>query len=240
QRVIDEVQRRFPNLTPEGQERGTFLLAESYNQLRDHENAIIQYRKFTDGNPQSPYYRRAIYGLAWNYYFQGSHQWAAEQFELVRRNADDELARRATYYEAVNRKMLGQNRLAATLLETFLERWPRHEIADRALHELAIAYYELRMWEEANEAFDRLVHEYPESEVVGDAVYMRGATHVALGDFDDALESFNEAIALDAAPPELRAEVEFQKAWLLYRNGRFDESAPGFLALYRDDTQGPY
>lgn len=240
QRVVDEIKRRLPNLSPEAAERGTFLLAESYNQLGDHENAIIEYRRFTEGNPTSPYHRRAIYGLAWNYYFQNSYEWAAEQFELVRRNADDDLAKRATYYEAVNRKLLRQGRLAATLLETFMERWPNHELADRALHELALTYYELRMWDEANLAFDRLAREYPDSDVRGDAVYMRGATQVALGDFDDALRSFNQAIELDAAPPELRAEVEFQKAWLLYRNGRFEESAPGFLELYRQDTQGHY
>ena len=240
ERVVDEITRRRPNLTAEASERATFLLAEAHNQLRQSEEAIIQYRQFTEGNPDSPYYRRALYGLAWNYYFEGSHQWAAEHFEMVRRNHDDELSQRSLYYEAVNRKLLKQPQVAAELLETFIDRWPDHELADRVLHELGLAYYELRMWEDANEVFDRISDEHADSEVLGDAVYMHGATHVALGDFDSALRSFNRAIELDAAPPELRAEVEFQKAWLLYRNARYEESGPGFLTLYSADTQGPY
>lgn len=239
QRVVDEALRRIPNLSDAAAERATFLLAESYNQLRDSENAILQYRRFTEGNTRSPYYRRALYGLAWNYYREGTYQWAAEQFALVREGHDDDLARRATYYEAVNRALLRQPRVAAELLESFVDRWPRHELADKALFELALTYYGLRRWEEANMAFDRVARGHPDSDLAGEAVYMRGATHIALGDFDRALESFDRAIQLDAAPEALRSEVEFQKAWLLYRNGRYGESAPGFLSLYEEDPQGP-
>lgn len=232
ERTIAEIERRMPNLSPEARERATFLQAESYNQLRDHENAIIHYRRFTESNPDSPYYRRALYGLGWNYYFEGVHQWAAEHFAQTREGHGDDLAARATYYEAVNQRMAKQPEAAIELLELFVDRWPNHDLAPQAHFELAIGYYDQRRWQEAAETFSDIVEDFPESERVGEALYYRGNTHVARGDFDDAMVDFERAIQLDAAPPSLKDEIRFQRAWLQYRNGDYAEAARAFSALH--------
>jgi TolA-binding protein len=236
--TISEIERRLPNLSGDREERALFLLAESYNQLRDSANAIIYYRRFTEDNPDSPYYRRALYGLGWNYYLEGSYGWAADQFRLVRELADDDLAAESMYFEAVNLKLEQQiDDAAATFKKTAYE-FPQHALADNALEELGILQYERRQWNDAFLTFGELISKYPNSEVIAEAILHRANTAIALGDFDTAYQLFDRAIAMQAAPVSLREEVTFQKAWLLYRNRDYVASAPQFLRIYEENPKG--
>ncbi len=240
QRAVDEIRRRSPDLDASVRERATFLLAESYNHLRDSDNATISYRQITEGDPTGPYYRLALYGSGWNYLSDDNYQWAADLFAQAREGYDDPLAAKATYYEGVSRKLAAQPREAIDLFETFVQTWPDHELADHGLHELAIAYYQERMWQEASETLGKLVASYPDSEIIGDAYYLQGNTFIALGNFDQALRSFDSAIALNSAPQSLKDEIVFQRAWLLYRNGAYSSAAPAFVSLYEKDPDGPH
>lgn len=239
QRVVDEIQRRTPQLDAPARERATFLRAEAYNQLRDSENAIVYYRQITEGNPQNPYYRRALYGLGWNYYHEGVHQWAADHFAQASGGYDDELAMQATYYEAVNRYLADQKRPAIGLFATVAARWPNGSLADKALYEKGMVEYELRLWQDANDSFSRLLQDYRSSTLTGETLRQRGYTAIALNDYDGAYRDFDRAVALNAAPQELKDEIVFQKAWLQYRLEEYAASAPAFLQLYEQNTSAP-
>lgn len=239
ERAIREFEEQLPGLGPEARERATFLLAESYNQVGDSENAIIYYRRFTDGSPDSPYYDQALYGLAWHYHFEGIHEWAADYFEQARQSEDEDLAARATYYEAVNRSLFRQPESAIDLYREFLFQWPNHELAPHAQLELGVELYGLRQWREAHEAFGEVASVYPESDVVGEALYYRGNTAVALGDYDAALDNFDRAVSQGAAPPELADEIRFQRAWLQYRNQDYREAEQAFTNHYEENPSGP-
>ena len=237
QRAVSEIERRLPNLQGATVDRANLLLAESYNQLRDSNMAIVYYRRFTENNPNSPLYRSALYGLAWNYHRQGAYQWAAEHFgQLVALGERDELTAKAAYYQAVNTKLNGQDYEALDLLQEVARSYPRAELADYVLLESGLTAYELRLWEDARDAFTRLINEFPDSPLRGEAFYRRGNAFVALGDFDAALSNFDRAIALDAAPASLKEEVVFQKAWLQYRNEDYRNAAPAFMRLYEEHS----
>lgn len=236
-RAISEINRRLTSLSGEAEERAIFLLAESYNQLRDSENAIVNYRRFTEGSPESPYFRRAVYGLGWNYYHEKSHQWAAEQFSRIS-DGTDELAPDALYYEGVNLVLSARTEDGAERFSRLVDLWPDHRLADQGLFELGILRYDGRRWEEAEEVFGRLIEDYPNSGRVGEASMWRGNTLIALGRFDDALAAFDRAIELQAASPETRDAVIFQKSWLLYRQERYAEAATAFELLYESDPKG--
>src|SRR5690606_38246876 len=236
QRVITEVTRRMPNLEGEARERAVFLLAEAHNQLGNSEDAIVQYRRFTESNPTSPYYRRALYGLAWNYYKHGAHQWAAEHFEKVRTTNDD-LSAQATYYQAVNEKLASRPERAVELWEAFVETWPDYELARHALFELGVGYYEQRRWADANQVFSDVVRRFPETDLAGEALYLKANTAVASGSFEEAMDDFDRAAELGAAPPELRDEVRFQRAWLQYRTDKYRDALQGFMAIYEENPR---
>ena len=237
QRAVNEIERRLPNLQGPAVDRAQLLLAESFNQLRDSDQAIIYYRRFTENNPDSPYYRNALYGLAWNYHRQGAYQWAADHFgQVVMMGERDDLTAKAAYYQAVNTRLNGQDYEAYDLFQEASNNNLRGELADHMLYEMGITAYELRLWDEARDAFTQLINNYPDSPLRGEAFFRRGSAFIALGDFDGALSNFDRAIALEAAPPSLRQEVIFQKAWLQYRNGDFRNSAQAFMRLYENNS----
>lgn len=236
QRAVNEIERRLPDLQGEAVDRAQLLLAESYNQQRESEQAIIYYRRFTENNQSSPLYRNALYGLAWNYHREGAYQWAAENFGLLANDGmQDELTAKALYYQAVNTKLNGQDYEAFELFQKASENHKGDELADHMLFELGMTAYELRMWPDARDAFTRLINDFPNSELVGDAFYRRGSVFIAVGDFDAALSNFDRAISLEAAPPSLKQEVLFQKAWLQYRNENYQASAPSFMRLHEQN-----
>lgn len=232
QRAIDEVNRRMPNLDSYSQDRGHFLLAESYNQLRNSDLAIVHYRRFTENSPDSPYFRNALYGLAWNYHFQGAYQWAADNFGLAKQNNRDALAGKSAYYQAVNTKLARNLPEALNLFHEAADQFPRISMADTVLYEYAMTAYELGNWEVTRDALNRLLNDHPNSALRGEAFYRRGSALIALGDFDAALSNFDRAIALNAAPADLKNEVIFQKAWLQYRYEDYANAAPAFMSLH--------
>lgn len=233
-RSIEEVKRRLPNMNGPALDRANFLLAESHNQLRESDQAIIYYRRFTESNADSPFYRNALYGLAWNYHSEGAYQWAAEHFgQVLQQREQDELTASAAYYRAVNTKLAGQTNDALTMFKDAAAQYPRNDISDQILFELGMTAYELRNWEVARDAFTRVINEFETSNRRGQSFFRRGSAFIALGDFDAALSNFDRAIALDAAPASLKQEVIFQKAWLQYRSGNYSASAPAFMELFQ-------
>jgi TolA-binding protein len=238
ERAITELKQAMSGLDEQARERATFLLAEAHNQLEQHEDAIVYYRRFTEANENSPYYRRALYGLAWNYHNEGVYEWAAENFQNVRANTNDSLAHRAMYYEAVNLKLAGQPSTAISRFEGVTTLWPDGPLSSYAQFEKGMTHYELREWSEAVTAFRQLVEQYPNAAKAGEGLRMLAEAHVALGEFTQALEAYNAAIELEAASPALKREVQFQKAWLLYRGNRYQDAAPAFLSLYEENPSG--
>jgi TolA-binding protein len=239
QRAVEEFERRLPGLNPEAAARATFLLAESYNQLRDSENAIVYYNRVVEAGPSNPYFRRAQYGLGWNYYQESMHEWAAEQFAAVREGHDDDLAARAAYYEGVNLKLDGRTARAVERFEDMVFRWPNHELAAHAQLEMAIGLYDQRQWRAAHDAFGQVLRTYPGSDVIGEATFYRGNAAVALGNYEEAQQLFERAAELGSAPQELLAEMHFQKAWLMYRNRQYADAARAFSERLQADPRGP-
>ncbi|NNE71180.1 MAG: tetratricopeptide repeat protein [Rhodothermales bacterium] len=237
-RTVEEIKRRLPRLDPALTDKANFLLAESYNQLRDSENAIVHYQRFTEQNPDSPFYRRAKLGLGWNYHYEGAFQWASEEFAGVQNGSGDDLDREALYYEAVNLKLSAKPYEAVEHFGEYVAGYPEGELADRALFEQGVLLYALRDWAESQAVFRRMVSDYPRSEVVGEAYMHLGNTLIARGDFDAALEAFDQAIERNAASQSLRDDVVFQKAWLLYRRADYPAAAAAFARLLDENPGG--
>ncbi|MFT5143770.1 MAG: TolA-binding protein [Rhodothermales bacterium] len=237
-RAVTEIRQRLPRLEPALQEKAHFLLAESYNQLRDSENAIVHYERFTGANPTSEYHRRARFGLAWNYYYEEAYQWSSEQFAAAQDGSGDQLDQDALYYEGVNLKLSAKPNDAMDRFQGYVSRYPSGSLADHAQFELGLLLYAIGDWSGASDAFGDLISGYPRSDLLGQAYMHRGNTLIALGDFDAALRSFDEAIQRNSASPQLRDDVVFQKAWLLYRRADYSAAAEAFSDLLAESPRG--
>lgn len=229
--AVTELNQRLPDLEGPARVRALFFLAESYNQLGRGEDAVVTYRRILDTHPSSEYVRPSHYGLGWVYFNQNDFRPAARAFADARRGATDSLAMKATYHEAVSHDRLGDRSQAASLYRSLVETWPQSRYADDAQYELGLLQYEREDYSAAAASFRQVVRTYPGSDRVGDAYYWLGNAQLADRELDAALEAYSRAIDRDAAPDSLRHEVQFQKAWALYENGRFDQAAPAFTAL---------
>ena len=230
--AASEALRRMSSLPASREGRVRLLVADAYNRMRDFESAIPHYRRILDQDPESPYYREALYGLAWAYHNTNAYVWAAEHFERAFEGHSDSLAMRAAYHAAANHTLGGQHGRATELFLTVAERWPQAELAAHALYEKGMVEFAERRWQDAHDSFSRLLEEHPSSPRAGDAVRQRGYAGVALNDFDRAFGDFERAVELGAAAPALRGEVLFQEAWLRFRAGDFNAAATAFLGLY--------
>jgi TolA-binding protein len=234
-RAAPEIQRRLPNLSGEARDRAIFLLAESQNQTRNSEQAIVNYRHFTEGDSDSPYFERALYGLAWNYHHEGAWQWAADNFQLVVNAGYEPLEAESAYYVGVNLRQAEDLTEAVRAYRFFVDEYPQHRLVDRGWMELGVTLYELRRWSDARDAFRNLVREHPDSPIAGEAWKHLGNAEVALGNFEGAHEAFDSAIDLGSVEAGLASEITFQKAWLNYRNRVYDEAARDFMDLFISD-----
>jgi len=231
EQAATELQSRLPQLQDKQRARALFLLAESYNQLRSGEEAVVHYRRVIDEHPNTPYVAPAQYGLAWHYLRTEEHQPAAERFAQVRRKQSGRLSERAAYYEAVSRAALGQTERAVELYQTVAEQQPDARLAAEALFEAGLLRYQQEQYGSAAAFFRALVRDHPDAARTGDAHYWLGNAYLVDENLDRALEAYNKAVAQDAAPDSLLTEVRFQKAWAQYEDGRYAGAASDFMAL---------
>lgn len=239
EQAATELQDRLPQLENAQRARALFLLAESYNQLRRGEDAVVRYRRVIDEHPQTPYVGPAQYGLAWHYFRADDHAQAADRFAVVRREQAGRLARRATYYEAVSRARAGATDRAVELYQTVADQQPDRRLAAEALYAAALLRYQQEDYGSAAAFLRSLLREYPDAERVGDAYYWLGNAYLVDESLDRALEAYNQAIERDAAPDSLLVEVRFQKAWAQYEDGRYAQAATDFLSVVDDYPETP-
>jgi len=116
---------------------------------------------------------------------------------------------------------------AAEAYKTFVSEFPRSEIADKALFNASIDYFNAKMLDKAIETRDRIVSQYPKSEYVPACTYANAEAREAVGDFEKAAESYEKYVqgyernagkkGKPAAPPPRAAKA---------RKGKKGEEAP--------------
>jgi TolA-binding protein len=231
EQAASELRDRLSGLSGPQRARAHFLLAEASNQMRAGEEAVVHYRRVIDEHPQTPYVTPAKYGLAWHYQRANAPERAAQTFAEVRQSAAEQLARKALYYEAVNRAQLGDTDRALSLYQSVAESYPESRLAAEALFEAGLIRYRQGEHDAAAAFFRAITRDHPRAARAGDAYYWLGNAYLAGEDLDRALTAYDKATEYDAAPSSLLVEVRFQKAWAQYQEGRYAEAASGFMAL---------
>lgn len=231
EKAAAELRRRLPELKGRQRARAHFLLAEASNHMRAGEEAVVHYRKVIDEHSNTPYVMPARYGLAWHYQRAGNYEQAAQAFAEVRAQGSNPLARKATYYEAVNRSRTGDSKRALTLYQQVAKQYPNSRLAPEALFEAGLLRYRQKEYGAAAALFRAITREHPDAARIGDAHYWLGNAYLVDEDLDRALKAYNKALEYDAGSPSLLREVRFQKAWAQYEEGRYKSAAPEFLSL---------
>ncbi len=171
------------------------------------------------------------YGLGWTAYHQSNHAQAAEYFAHASRG-NHALARTAQFEAARNYQQADQLDAAREAYAAYVDRAPSANRSDEALFEVGRLYYQRGAYGDAGQTMERLLRSYADSEQRGQAQLVLGNVALQRNDMTRAMDAFEEASALGAAPDSIRDAIEFQQAWSLYESRQYREAADAFMRVY--------
>ena len=102
-------------------------------------------------------------------------------------------------------------------------------LSDRALLRLGHAYASVKAWGESQQAMERLLSQFSASPWVDDAKYGRAWARQQMGDFDGAVEGYNQVASRSAT--ELAARSQYQVGTCRMAQKKWNDAANAFLAV---------
>lgn len=233
--AIESLRSAIPYLDEESTIKAVFLIAESQNYLGDYEEASKSYLRYINLTKGTPEERIAHYGLGWVYHNQEIYHWAAESFGRAS-VGDDEIARKAQYYKAVNEKLGSQYGKSLDSFRNFGDRFKTGLWVEEAYYEWSVSAFEASRYDESIEVLLELVRSDTELKDPGKVYTMLGQAFFANAEYTRAIQAFEEAEATGNIDPDLKRQAQFQKAWILYRNQAYEQAQPIFEQVYAESS----
>lgn len=230
-KAIDAFVNAMPYLEGDLKSKAVYLIAESHNYLRNFDEASKYYLQYINLEKGTMNERKAHYGLGWVYHKQEIYHWASEEFEKAVKG-DDELARKALYYKAVNDKLGGRYPDAIEAFRRFGDLYETGLWVEEAYYEWAITAFELGEYGESIEVLLSLVRDEAELKWPGKVYTLLGESYFANKEYTRALQAFEAAENSADIDPAVKLQARFQKAWVQYRNQAYQQAQPTFEQVY--------
>ena len=122
----------------------------------------------------------------------------------------------------------GKNDEAAKKYIELVDEEPRHEFADKALNNAAVAYENTRRFDSALKLYERIYREYPKSPLADAALFRVAVNAENSYDFDKAVASYQKLVKDYPASKDREAAL-FNTGRLLEGQQRYPEAAAAFL-----------
>lgn len=224
-------------MTPDLAKDAYWLLAESYAELKDEENAIQYYRLIVKEYPTSDVACDATYRLAHHLQTKGDLKEASRYYGTVAANfPDNKLAPAALFASAVCLHKLGSFEGTIRDWAMLIQKYPADPLVEEACYQKGLAETRLKKDNEAVLSFRNLVQKFPKSKFLADAHYWLGMLFKEGGKLKEAEEELR--MALQSSPTkEIERETQFQLAVLLQKTGKLEESAGLFQSLLASPLQ---
>ncbi|MCW9708582.1 tetratricopeptide repeat protein [Fodinibius salsisoli] len=232
--AIGAFEDAMPYLDEEMKTKAVLLIAESYNYLENFDKASASYLEYINRTKGTPQERDAHYGLGWLYHKQEIYHWASDEFEKASKG-EDELARKAIYYKAVNEKLGSRYREAMDTFRGFGERFKEGPWVEQTYYEWAITAYEVGNYSETIEVLLPLVRNAESADSLawaGKIYTLLGEAYFANEEFTRSIQAFEAAEQVTDVDPAVKREARFQKAWVQYSNQAYEEAQANFESLY--------
>lgn len=127
---------------------------------------------------------------------------------------------------------------AADSFSRLLDADPNFAAADRVLYDLAWACEERERWQEARQAYERLILTHPNSPLVAECHFRLGQGDFDAKEFVAAAAHFRHA-EQSAADAALREKALHQFAWCHFEAGDYAAARQGFETQRHDYPNGP-
>ena len=102
-------------------------------------------------------------------------------------------------------------------------------LTDRALLRLGHSYAAVKAWGESQQAMERVMNQFGNSPWVDDARYGRAWARQQMGDFDGAVEGYNQVATRSAT--ELAAKAQYQIGTCRMAQKKWNDAANAFLVV---------
>jgi len=227
-RAIEELTAARPTIdSAEQQGEADYLLGESYYHLDQFDKARVQYEAFLANFPDHKLTNEVTYALGWALLKQKQFAGAARVFARLSHGMDA-LSHAALYRKGVAEKLAGNRGEALrSFTQVYTDR-PRGEYADNALYDAGLLHFEESKLSEAKGFFERMLSDYPTSDVRAEAYQMLGECLLSESNFEAARSAFAQALAQAQAPFEVKVTSAYQVAWCLLKLDRFKDAAEHF------------
>lgn len=210
--------------------KAVYLIAESSNYLGNYDEASKYYKQYINLNEGTDKVRVAHYGLGWLYHKQEIYHWASDEFGKAAKG-EDETARKALYYKAVNEKLGSRYAEALETFRNFGERFKEGLWVEQAYYEWAVTAYEVGRHTEAINVLLPLVRSDRELEWKGKVYTLLGEAYFANKEYTRAMQAFEAAEQVTDVDPAIKRQAKFQKAWVQYNNQAYKQAQPIFESL---------
>lgn len=169
--------------------------ALEYEAAKSYENAINTYSQFLDIFPGSQYALKALKNLAFDFHALGDFLNAGETYRtLANTDANDSTAQVALFNASVSFVQAQAWERVIDANNIFALRYPGSPDADKLMFDNAAHYLKLNDIGSANAIYDRFTAKFPNSPLVIEAYYYRGAYYKKTKHFDEAREQFEAAL----------------------------------------------
>ncbi len=233
EQAIKALKNAMTYLDEELQSKAVYLIAESYNYLNNFEEASKYYLQYINMNKGTDRVRIAHYGLGWVYHKQQIYHWAADSFEKAAQG-NDEIARKALYYKAVNEKLGGRYDQAIQTFRNFGGQYQEGLWVEEAYYEWAITAYEMGIYAETIETLLNIIRGEENLDWAGKVYTLLGEAYFANKEYTRSLQAFEEAEQLTNIADSVKRQARFQKAWVQYRNQAYQQAQPTFESIYNE------
>ncbi|MEB3329657.1 MAG: tetratricopeptide repeat protein [Candidatus Sericytochromatia bacterium] len=174
--------------------RAELLAGEAYADDKDYGLAISHYRAVPD---DSPLHEPAAYATAWATWQQGKFAEAQGLFQAwLERYPRSNYRPAALYGLGIVERSLGHEAAGLEHLRQVPRVAPRSGWAEDALYVLTRAAFRARDGEQAVAQGRKLELQFPRSRWLGPVLWMRGETHLAAGDWGDAVRAYTQLSVL--------------------------------------------
>ncbi|MFH5830820.1 tetratricopeptide repeat protein [Halalkalibaculum sp. DA384] len=231
--AITALDNAMAYLEDELRSKAVYLIAESHNYLNNFDEASKYYLQYINMNKGTDRVRIAHYGLGWIYHKQQIYHWAADSFSKAAQG-DDETARKALYYKAVNEKLGGRYDQAIETFRNFGSQYNEGLWVEEAYYEWAVTAYEMGIYAEAIETLLTIVRNDDDLDWAGKVYTLLGEAYYANKEYTRALQAFEEAEQLTDIEDNVKRQARFQKAWVQYRNQAYQQAQPVFESIYNE------
>ena len=212
---------KFIESAPDGPQKNNSMmeLGLAYVENESWPEAESTFTKLLAVTPKTSLADRAHYELAWVQRRMDNPEAALAQFQqLIKDYPNSDLAAEAHFEVATDFYRRAEYQSAADNFEMALKSIPSEILSDdgaendslkeKVMYQLAWSQYQLKNFEEAARRFSASVDQYPQSDRLGNALFMSAQSNFQLDDFAEALAAYK------AAQPRLAASRDANQSQL--------------------------